>query len=105
MNYQAYQTGVTVTGADKVPQSQPQIEQLVERLAGCMQDLHAAIGALHARLGPVLMPEYEGTAKNAASGQAPLPMRSPLGQTLDAHGDQICNATALLRDLMSRLAV
>lgn len=105
ISQQARFVGGTAIGSVELPKSQPQIDQLIERIDGCMKDLHSAIGTLHAQLGPVLMPEYEDNAKNAASGQTPQPVRSPLGQTLDAHGDQICNATAHLRDLMSRLAV
>lgn len=87
-----------------VPDEKPQIAQLTDRIDHCLQELHHAMEALSARLGPVLNPEYANQAQTSNTA-VPQPVRSPLGNDLDRYADNIFAATDQLRGLLTRLAL
>lgn len=87
-------------------QEQPQLAIAVERLHYCIQELRSAMGAMSARLDPVLNPDLR--TKSAGNGiervDAPSPVRSPLAACIDSRSDDVCEITIELRMLLDRLA-
>lgn len=85
------------------PVREPAVADAMRRLSMCVDDVASAIGALQARLGPILTP----TPGNATDGEAPVPtpVRSELAHRIHAEADRAVAAAADLRDLLDALEI
>lgn len=81
---------------------QPQLAMTAERLHLCVAELRSAMGALSARLDPVLNPDIRNKATVAE--RVPEPTRAPLAALIDSRSDELCEITNELRSLLDRLA-
>lgn len=81
----------------------PQIAESLKRLGACLDDMASAMGALQARIDPVLRPIDLAQAGHGAS--APEPVRCDLAAQIESQCNRLCGTTALLRDILDRLEV
>lgn len=82
---------------------QTQMQTVIDRLGYCTGDLRSAIGAMSARLDPVL--NQQTPVKADGADNATSPVRCPLGASIDLHADELCYLTQQLRELLARLAI
>ena len=86
----------------QITDTAPGVMTAMERLHLCLDDLESALGALHARLAPVLTPA------NGVSTEEPLPpasLRSPLADSVHAECDRIYLMSVGLRRSLEALEV
>ena len=81
----------------------PQIAESLKRLGACLDDMASAMGALQARIDPVLRPIDHAQAGDSAS--APEPVRCDLAAQIESQCNRLCGTTELLRDILDRLEV
>lgn len=91
----------------EAPKRQPQVGAAIERLSMCISDLDSAMGALSARVDPVLRPDPGQTTIGHATGgaQSPAAVRCHAATTIDAETDRIYQIVIGLRDILDRLEV
>lgn len=88
----------------KLPERPPaQLAESLDRMESCLSDLASGMSALSARIDPVLRPQT--AAAMGQNGAAPVPVRCPVAERIDAQSDFLCNITAGLRDMLDRLEV
>jgi hypothetical protein len=85
------------------PSEFSQIDSCMNRLTTLIAHLNEAVGVLEDRLAPVLDPAP--TVADSSNTAAPVPVRCPMGASLDTKSDAVHYATTRLHDLLNRLAV
>lgn len=81
---------------------QPQLSRTSQRLHHCIQELDDLVAKLESALDPVLNPPNPANAAGATS--VPVSVRCPLGMSMDARSDEVCEISARVRALLDRLA-
>ncbi len=82
---------------------QPQLSRTSQRLHHCIQELDGLVAKLESALDPVLNPPSPANAAGAST-VPPQPVRCPLGMSMDARSDEVCEISARVRSLLERLA-
>lgn len=88
--------------AQQIEAQQSQLARTNERLCLCIEELDGLVAKLESALDPVLNPPSPANATGSAS--APVPVRCPLGMSMDARSDEVCEISARVRTLLDRLA-
>jgi hypothetical protein len=78
-----------------------QMDKVLERSAGCLDELEHEVLALETRLAPVLDPV---NVQAMPETDAPHPVRCPVAGAIDASADRVFAITTRVRDLLARLA-
>lgn len=76
----------------------------LSRLGQQVDELDSALGALSARLGPVLSPHILGKAIGGEVG-SPAPVRSPLANGIHGQADRVFEAAVSIRGLLEALEI
>ncbi len=83
---------------------QSQLSRTSERLHHCIQELDGLVAKLESALDPVLNPDMTKQAGGVDVVAAPEPIRCPLGRSMDARSDEVCEISSRVRSLLDRLA-
>lgn len=94
--------GYAQQAMSQVEAQQSQLSRTSERLHHCIAELDGLVSKLESVLDPVLNPPAPATA--AGNTSAPQPVRCPLGASMDARADEVCEISARVRALLERLA-
>lgn len=88
----------------QVESQPPQLSRTSERLHHCIAELGGLVAKLESALDPVLNPDMTNKAGGVDAVAAPEPIRCPLGRSMDARSDEVCEISARVRSLLDRLA-
>lgn len=102
-NFDPNELGFAQQAMTQAEAQQPQLARTSERLHHCIAELGGLVAKLESALDPVLNPDMTNKAGGSAT-DVPDPIRCPLGRSMDARADDVCEISARVRSLLDRLA-